>query len=150
MLGYLRLVSCPAFGLGEPEGLAFGSNGDLFVAGGTSDRIYEITPSGTVSTFASSNFDAPVGLAIDSSGNIFAGNQFNGTIVEFTPGGSSTTFASGLSTPDHLAFDSSGNLWASDANGCCVWRVVSSRSTIAARKGMSIHRTAVNTPTRSM
>src|SRR5437588_2602916 len=37
-----------------------------------------------------------------------------GVILEFTPDGTQSTFASGLSNPQGLVFDSSGNLFVAD------------------------------------
>ena len=51
-----------ASGLREPQGLAFNSAGDLFVADAANVNIYEFTPGGTQSTFASGLYN-PSGLA---------------------------------------------------------------------------------------
>jgi hypothetical protein len=48
--------------LSEPWGLAFNSTGDLFVADLGSANVYEFTPSGAKSTFAS-GLHEPAGLA---------------------------------------------------------------------------------------
>ena len=53
-----------------PTGLAFNSAGDLFEADHGSGNIYEFTPGGTQSTFAS-GLNAPDGLAFNSAGNLF-------------------------------------------------------------------------------
>ena len=93
--------------------LAQGQN--LFVSNRTGDfsaNIYEFTPGGTRSTFAS-GLNEPFGLAFDSAGNLFVADF--GKIYEFTPGGTRSTFASGLDAPYGLAFDSAGNLYEADA-----------------------------------
>jgi len=76
-------------------------------------RIYEFTPSGTRSTFAS-GLSTPEGLAFDSSGNMYEADSASGNIYEFTPSGTRSIFASGLSRPAGLAFDSAGNLYEAD------------------------------------
>src|SRR5271154_6839234 len=55
--------------LNGPQGLAFNSAGNLFVAGfyGT---IYELTPGGVQSTFASGLTGNPSGLAFNGAGNL--------------------------------------------------------------------------------
>lgn len=85
---------------------------DLFVAdeGG---NIYEFTPGGVRSTFAS-GFNNPFGLAFDRAGNLFVANLYGNSISEITPGGATSIFASGLNNPTDLAFDSAGNLFVSD------------------------------------
>jgi hypothetical protein len=85
--------------------LAQGQN--LFVSDWGSGNIYEFTPGGTQSTFAS-GLDHPVGLAFDSAGNLFEADHGSGNIYEFTPSGTCSTFASGLGLPTGLAFDSAG------------------------------------------
>ena len=77
------------------------------MADGGSGNIYEFTPNGTRSTFAS-GLDGPQGLAFNSSGDLFVSAANN--IYEYTPNGTQSTFASGLNGPLGLAFDSSGDL----------------------------------------
>jgi WD40 repeat protein len=90
-----------ASGLGRNSalGLAFNSTGDLFASWG-SDGIYEITPMGHISTFASGGIFA--GVAFNSAGNLFA--SAGKDIYEFTANGDESLFASGLGTPLGLAF----------------------------------------------
>src|SRR6266487_539693 len=84
---------------------------NLFVAdSGGSGNIYEFTPAGVRSIFAS-GLSYPSGLIFDSAGNLFA--AVNGTIYKFTPAGVRTTFAVGFNLPK-LAFDRGGNLFVSD------------------------------------
>ena len=119
-----------ASGLDEPWGLAFNSAGDLFVAceGGSglggggvglkTGNIYEFTPGGVKSTFASA-LSYPAGLAFNGAGDLFVGNLTNviedkGYITEITPGGVQSTFASGLVYPEGLAFNSFGDLFVAN------------------------------------
>jgi sugar lactone lactonase YvrE len=90
-----------ASGLSSPIALAFNSAGTLFEADQGSGNIFEFTPSGGQSTFASVN--NPNGLAFDSNGNLFVANNVTGAIDEFTSGGEST-FAPNPGTPAGLAF----------------------------------------------
>ena len=99
-------------GVSTPNGLAFNSAGDLFVANYEPNAITEITPSGVVSTFAS-GLSFPCGLAFNSAGDLFEADFSSGNIYEFTTSGAKTTFASGLNTPLGLAFNSAGDLFVS-------------------------------------
>src|SRR5882724_85375 len=66
--------------------------GDLYVTDQGGGQVYQYTPGGTQSTFATGL--TPLGLAFDSSGNLFVAAG-NGTILKFT-GGVQSTFATGL------------------------------------------------------
>src|ERR1035441_1588520 len=84
----------------------------LFVSDASRGNIYELTPAGTRSIFASSL--APVGVAFDRTGNLYEADYGSGHIYEYTPGGTRSIFASGLNFPVGLAFDGAGNLFVSD------------------------------------
>ena len=110
-------ASGSAGGLGSPIGLAFNSAGNLFVSDASSGNIYEFTPNGAQSTFAS-GLSIPFGLVFNSAGDLFEADAGTGSINEFTPGGAKSTFASGLSYPEGLALNSAGDLFAAnDGNG---------------------------------
>jgi sugar lactone lactonase YvrE len=89
---------------------------NLFATDATSGNIYEFTPDGVRSTFASGLDPQTYGLAFDSAGNLFA-DDLLGHIYKFTPSGARSTVASRLGVPVGLAFDSAGNLFAAvDSN----------------------------------
>src|ERR1017187_9095405 len=99
-------------------GLAFDSAGNLFEADSGSGNIYEFTPGGARSTFAS-GAGHPFGLgalAFNSTGNLFVSDEWGGEVYQFTPGGSRSTFASGLRYPTGLAFDSAGSMFLSQGS----------------------------------
>ena len=92
-INLLRLECEPPLpsGLSDPDGLAFDSAGNLFVAefgeingGPGTGRIYKFTPDGVRTTFASGLFE-PQGLAFDRAGNLFV--AAGGTVSKFTPTG---------------------------------------------------------------
>jgi sugar lactone lactonase YvrE len=82
---------------------------NLFEADFWSGNIYEITPNGVVSTFASGVY-YPTALTFDGAGNLFVADS-HGNINAFTPNGVESVFASGLYNTTGLAFDSAGNLF---------------------------------------
>ena len=93
-----------------PFGLAFDSNGNLFVStqgDPGNDTILEFTPGGMESTFAT-GLTYPHGLAFDGSGNLFVAEDNpapDGDILKFAPGGGApTVFASGIDLPEFLTF----------------------------------------------
>ena len=91
---------------------------NLFVSGYGSGNVSEITPGGSVSTFAT-GMNFPIGLAFNSAGDLFVANSDNnaipasGSITEITPGGTQSTFVSGVD-PQGIAFNTAGNLFESD------------------------------------
>jgi DNA-binding beta-propeller fold protein YncE len=107
-------VDSSAFGEGEyPVGLAFDSNGNLFVSietfigGPGADSVVYFSPTGVKSTFVT-GLTFPRGLAFDSLGNLFVAEANaipNGDILKFPPGGGSpTVFATGFGRPEFLTF----------------------------------------------
>src|SRR6266567_238207 len=101
---------------------------NLFVsASDGSGNIYEFTPTGVRSTFAS-GLDGVGSLAFDKAGNLFVadtpaeiGGAGAGKIYIFTPEGLRTTFASGLNFPK-LAFDRAGNLFVADLSTGAIFK----------------------------
>jgi len=109
--------------LSGPAGIAFDSQGDLFVANSSNGTITEYTHGGAESQFYS-GLDQPGAIAFDPYGNLYVANTGASDIVEITPGGSGTVFASAATSPENsltnpsgLAFDSSGNLYVTTAGG---------------------------------
>ena len=82
---------------------------NLFVSDFNNGNIYEFTPGGTQSTFAS-GLSYPAGLAFNSAGNLFVANAINGNITEITPNGTQSIYATFFS-PRALAFNNAGNLF---------------------------------------
>ncbi len=127
-----------------PSGLAFDTNGNLFVSDTGNNTIREITPAGAVSTFAGTpgfggyadgaasgaQFSSPLGIAVATNGTIFVADSGNHCIRQIS-NGTVSTFAGdpliwgtvdGTGTnaqfngPLGLTFDTRGNLYVSDAN----------------------------------
>ena len=101
----------PPTGVSFDGALAFNSAGNLFEADPDFGYIYEFTPGGAESNFAS-GLQGAAGLAFNSAGYLFLSDF--GNIYEFTPGGMRSTFASGLGNLQELAFNSASDLFAAD------------------------------------
>ncbi len=127
----------------SPTGMAFDTEGNMFIAERSGHRIRKVTPAGVVSTFAGSGaagsangvgtaatFNSPVGIAIDALGNLYVADAGNQLIRKITPDAVVSTFAgSGVSGssdgngtsasfngPSGLAFDAFGNLYVADVS----------------------------------
>ena len=107
--------------LGERAGdLAFGPNGNLYVANPGANAVNEVTPQGKISTFVTGLNNA-YGLAFDSAGNLYVSDPEDNTISKVTPQAKISAFASGLDRPTGLAFGPDGFLYvANKSNGTIV------------------------------
>src|SRR5258708_7177178 len=77
------LVVAAVFILSVAAQLTYAAPGDLYESDSLSGNIYEFTPGGTRSTFAS-GLNQPRGLAFNSAGNLFEADYGSSNIYEFT------------------------------------------------------------------
>jgi hypothetical protein len=100
--------------------IAFGPNGYLYSADIYRGQIFQITPEGTVSVFASGftqgdySYD-PKGflqLAFDSDGTLYVADGVRQTIYKVSSEGVVTPFVTGLGAVSGIAFTPSGDLLA--------------------------------------
>ncbi len=97
----------PAARFYEPDGMAVGPNGDLFIADRGNHIIRKVTPAGVVTTLAgqagiaghadgtgaAARFNGPLAVAVDTGGNVFVADSRNGVIRKITADGVVTTIA---------------------------------------------------------
>ncbi len=91
---------------------AASGTGNLFLADYRGNFIYNFTPDGTRSTFAS-GLNGPNGLTFDSGGNFFVADSLSNHIYKYASSGTRSTFAS-FGSPSGLAFDGNGKLFVSN------------------------------------
>jgi len=136
-----------------PTGLAFDTNGNLYIADFRNHVIRKIDSNGNISTFAgtgtegltgdggaatSATLNNPYDIVFDSNGNLYIADQDNSRIRKVDTSGNISTFAGSakgyagdggaatsaeLDTPSGVAFDSNGNLYISDWNAHVVRKV---------------------------
>jgi uncharacterized protein (TIGR03437 family) len=94
--------------LGEPTGVAIGSDGRVYIADAFNNRIRVIDRNGVITTFAGDGEAAyrgdngpanqasladPEGVAVDRNNNVYIADSGNGVVRRVTPEGIITTFA---------------------------------------------------------
>jgi sugar lactone lactonase YvrE len=100
-----------ATGLSSPQGIAFDSHGNLYVANSAdgnagSGYIEEYNSSGVGSVFAS-GLNFPYGLAFDGAGDLFASSRgtSGNEIYEFSPTGAEKILTTDVSGPEFIAIE---------------------------------------------
>jgi hypothetical protein len=86
--------------LRQPRSVAADTQGNVYIADTTDNRIRKVTPSGTISTFAGTgvpsysgdrgkatlaSLSGPTGVATDLSGNVYVGSGASRSTVPSTP-----------------------------------------------------------------
>ncbi|HJT23154.1 MAG TPA: hypothetical protein VJ873_01155, partial [bacterium] len=107
------------------RGLAYDSSGNLWVSectGPTVHNLYKFapgasTPSLTVTSANSINFNNNEGVCTDSNGNVYLADSGNARVVEMDSSGNYLfTISSGLGAPYGVCADSSNNIYVADLN----------------------------------
>jgi hypothetical protein len=142
-----------ASSIGDPEGLAFDSAGNLYIADDNHYYVYKVTPGGTLSIFAGNGTDtAPTpgpatsssigqvdGLSFDSSNDLYIVSFDNYQVYKVTPGGTLSIFAgngtdtaptpgpatsSSIGFPEGIATDHFGDVLITDQSHYYVYKVI--------------------------
>lgn len=136
--------------LGQPFGLAVAPNGSVYVSDVTNGDIEQVSPTGTLSIFAS-GLNSPHEIAVDSSGDVFVVTTGNCEVIKIVPGGGTSVVAgtgtcglptlgaaatsSKLDGPWGVAVDFAGDLYISDTAAQCVEEVTASTGLLSAFVG---------------
>jgi hypothetical protein len=114
-------ISTFASGLPAIADEAIDNSGNIYVSDAGDGIIRKFTPGGLVSTFAT-GLPRPAAMAFDGEGNMFVSDDSGGIISKITPSGAVSTFVT-LSAHGvgGLAFDQSGNLYASNGSEFDPW-----------------------------
>jgi sugar lactone lactonase YvrE len=124
-------ITSPSATLSDLNGMAFDSNGTLWVTSQDDSMLVAFLPSSLAASgstpasvvIANNNgsLSGPTGLAFDRHHRLWVANPENGTVVRFDPAQITSSGSpvpavtiSGLGRPTSLAFDAAGSLWVSD------------------------------------
>ena len=140
--------------LSNPTGIAFDSDGNLFIADQGNHRIRKVSPAGFLTTIAGGNpgfagdgglaasaqFDRPADVKVDRAGNIYVTDMNNHRVRRIDSSGIIDTVAgngtpargadgvpataSSLALPTGLAIDAAGDLFVVDWNNYIVRKIV--------------------------
>jgi sugar lactone lactonase YvrE len=115
-------------GVGGAAGMDFDRQGNLYVSNFITSAgiVSRITPGGQIDPFAFFN-DLPTGIVVDDSGNVFIANCGANLIQKFDPGGNllQQINSNYFSCTHGLAFDDSGNLYATNWDNGNIIRIFS-------------------------
>lgn len=114
--------------------------GNLYVSEPTQNRVWKVTPAGTVTNLTgtfSTALNAPRGLAVDSSNNLWVANNGGSTIIRHPLGGGGDTTVGGIHGPINIAVDAANNLYVSSSVDNKVYKVTGGVVTVLVSSGLS-------------
>jgi sugar lactone lactonase YvrE len=115
-------------GLTDPTAVVSDYNGDLYIADGTGNTIYELPQGGTLAPLITSGLNDPTGLALDNRNNLYIANTGDASVHELPYGGSLETLVypdSGLYGPVGVAVDAADNVYIADSEARRVYELSS-------------------------
>lgn len=105
-------------GLNAPDGIAFDSTGNVYVANNSGNKVSKYSSTGSlINASLGGSISSPTGVAVDSSGNVYAGTQDD--VIKVTPGGTQSTFGpidQDIFRAQGVAIDNVGNVYVAGAS----------------------------------
>jgi sugar lactone lactonase YvrE len=122
--------------LSSPQGLAFDSLSNLWIANATGSFITEVysgadglNTAGAFNQYTGGGLLGPQAIAVDLSNNIWIANTAGSSVVELDDDGnvlSGTGFTGGgINAPVSIAMDANGNAWVANFNGNTITQLLS-------------------------
>jgi len=121
-----------ASGLSSASGLAYDTQGNLYISDSGHNLIKKWTRSTNVVSTLISGLNNPQGLAFDASGNLYFSENGTATVKKWTASSNtvSTVISTGLNDPCGLAMDAQGNLYIGQFFGNNVLKWTASTQTL--------------------
>ncbi len=156
----------------QPQGIAVGLNGALFIADTGNNTIRKLDAAGMVTTFAgqpgvvgtadgqgtNALFNTPLGIAADAAGNLYVSDYNNSTIRMITPAGLVSTIAGQpgvagttdgsraealFNTPAGVAVDGAGHIFVVDFGNTTIREILPGGAVMTLAGGPNDFLTAV-------
>jgi len=116
-------IVVPSPGISYPAGLAFDSNGNLFVGSGASGTVKELPAGGGAAVPYGPSCDRPAGVTTDAGNNVYV-TDFYSNIYKIPPGGGpAITVAAPLFGAGDIALDRLGNIYVIDIGFGKFWKI---------------------------
>ncbi|MBN1872937.1 MAG: right-handed parallel beta-helix repeat-containing protein [Anaerolineae bacterium] len=102
-------------GLFSPDGLAFDSSGNLYVAEESIGQVSRVGP-GNIITPIIKGLENPEGITFDNAGNLYVVEDVeNGRLLKLTPDGNVTSLLTGLDAPEGIVWTPEGTLYVTES-----------------------------------
>jgi hypothetical protein len=127
------LTALVASGLNEPEGVAVGGAGNVYIADTDNNVIKEWTAANnSVTTLVVSGLSEPCGVAADGAGNVYIADYGYSLIKEWTAANNilTTLVGSGLNLPEGVAVDGASNVYIADTRNNAIKKWTAANNTV--------------------